>query len=579
MSQGPPPQLKAFLKNANVQVKRAPAPPLANFNFDKFIEDTMREEPTGLKYANFIAEVGPVSRPDVLDFVRRTKPLRKDGPYDVQEISGYYGQFQKGITHTNLYGVQLHQNLESNNQPWTFIEFRVAVKQKKMIICRLYKDKMMVQGGCVDNDPATGLKVARYIAMKYLKQNSADMRMKFASLDGGFKVSGGVRLPALSAALVKDKVEHSYEPELSSTELTNVRYEGVVIDGITHRGIINLRNKKSVAELKKTYEVAKKFMQKYEAVVNSANGFAPNVVENNLPEPKKVRVPKVLKLRNKANVLLNDMMCSKYKTEELKQICKAMGIFTKKTWKKKDMCQAIFDKTADNYLEGKVEKKARPNTLYKNRGINDTSIKKMLNNAYGTNFNKGRNIINADLKKVKNGMNKVKTNKKGVPFKGEVEKLARDVARARKMQVLLQKYNAGVRDRVRAKVADAKVLTNKSVERVAKQIISRDKKLKKILGTKNFNAVKNKNFKKNVKPEVYAKQYKLVLEYIRVVVRPRVQSVVRREMLNWLNARNTNPSDDTLKRALVSFIRRGDDPYMNLPTMEKLYAARRKKSS
>lgn len=579
MSQAPPPQLKAFLKNANVQVKRE-APPAPNFNFDKFIEDVMRDEPTNLKFANFIAEVSPVSRPDVLDFVRRTTPLRQDGPYDVQEISGYYGQFQKGITHTNLYGVQVHQNLESTKQPWTFIEFRVVVKKKKMIVCRVYKDKMMVQGGCVDNDPATGLKVARYIAMKYLKQNSADMRMKFASLDGAFKVMGGVRLPALSAALRKDGVEHSYEPELSSTELTDVRYEGVVIDGITHRGIINLRNKKSVTELKKTYEVAKKFMQKYEDAVNTSNGFAPNVVENNLPEPKKVGVPKVQKLRNKANVLLNDVMCSKYKTEELKQICKAMGIFTKKTWKKKDMCQAIFDKTVANYVEGKrnTNTNVRPNALYKNRGINDTSIKKMLNNAYGANFNRGRNI-NADLKTVKNGMSKMKTNKKGVPFKGEVEKLARDTARARKMRVLLQKYNAGVRNKIRAKVVDAKVLTNKSVERVAKQIISKDKKLKKILGTTNYEVLKNKNFKKNVKPEVYAKQYKLVLEYVKKVVRPRGQSQVTREMLEWLNARNTNPSDETLKRALVSFIRRGDDPTMNFPTMERIYAARRGKSS
>lgn len=546
----------------------------ANLNAIVGQMNTLRTSP--LRYTNFIAEIGPIVRPSVLNFVRKTAPLRVNGDFNVREISGYYGKFQKGVTHTNLYGFKVHQNLEPTalkNQSWTFIEFKVAVKQKKMVIVRVYKDKMVIQGGCVDNDPETPLIVGRYIASKYLGQNSADLLgLKYASLDATFQVNGVIKPERLSATLLTNGISHVYEPELKSSDVRLIEYEGQVIDSVTINGFITL-HKKSVQEIQRAYKVALKFVERMKSrgLITVTDKFAPVSETNVEPPPRRVNVPRVQKLTNTSQVLLNDTLCSKYSLDELKQICKAMGVFAKKTWKKKDMCQAIFEKSSNLALERAFNNKNNTKTtnskLFQNRGIDNASIRKMITKAYGADFKTGRNV-NADLRNVKNGMKTVKKNRKGVPFKGHVAKLVKEVVDERKLKTYLNKYDPVLRPLIRRRI---KAVSKRSVD-------AEGKKLQKFNLSKNdIDVLKNKNIKPNVNLKTYARQRRLVLAYIRMVVlRQSQRNAVRARVNSWLDAQNKSPNNDELKRRLVRAIRDEVDPAMNLTTMERLYARRAK---
>jgi len=558
-----PPQLKAFLKNSNVKVETA-APTAAPTAVPTAVPPSLTSP---LRYTNFIAEVGPLTRPDVLAFVRQTKPTRKEGNFDVQEISGYHGQFQKGVTHTNVYGFKSHQNYDASelkNLSWSFVEFRVVFKGRKMIIARLYKDKMVLQGGCVDNDPKTPLYVARYLAKKYELGDADALRVKYASLDGVFQIRGTVSPSTLSRALYANKINHFFEPELKVADVRNIKYQGEIIDSITLNGFVTL-HKKSVEEIQRAYAVAIKFVERMDkrGLIARASMFAPSKETNAPEEPKAVRVPRIQKLRNTTNVLLNDKLCSKYSTDDLKKIAKAMGIFSKKTWKKKDLCQAIFDKNLNTFLENGKKRANNNTTLLKKRGIDDNAVRAMLKNAYGNGFKTGRNV-NADARLVKNGMKKLKTNKKGVPFKGEVIRLVKDVARERKLKAYLNKYDANTRDFIRRRLKN-RAVTKKVVENVAE----------KVKGV-NVRAIKNVNLQPNVNVSKYVKQRKLAKEYVNSVVRPGMRKIVEREVLEWLAMRRKNPTNDELKKELLRYIQLWDDPMMNKLTMEQLRARRAK---
>jgi len=561
-----PPQLKAFLKNSNVKVEMAPvASPVAS----PVAAPSTPPLTSPLRYTNFIAEVGPLTRPDVLAFVRQTRPQRKEGNYDVQEISGYHGQFQKAVTHTNLYGFKSHQNYETaqlKNLSWTFVEFRVVVKGRKMIIARLYKDKMVLQGGCVDNDPKTPLYVAKYLAKKYAFGDADNLKVRYASLDGVFQFRGTVKAQELSRALYANRVSHFFEPELKAADVRNIQYEGETIDSVTMNGFVTL-HKKSVEEVQRAYRAAVKFVERMDkrGLITRTATFAPSKEVGAPEEPKPVRVPRIQKLRNTTNVLLNDKMCSKYSTDDLKKIAKAMGIFSKKTWKKKDFCQAIFDKNANLFLESPNANRKNANTpLLKKRGIDKNSVRKMVKDAYGSEFKTGRNL-NADVSLVQNGMKNLKTNKKGVPFKGEVLRLVKDVARERKFKVYLNKYDANTRAFIRRQLKNRTVITKKAVENVAT-------KVKNV----NMRSLKNINLPANVNVAKYAKQRALVKAYVKSVVRPAMRKIVEQETLAWLTSRRNNPTNDDVKKELLRYIRLWDDPRMNRVTMNQLHARRAK---
>jgi hypothetical protein len=344
----------------------------------------------------------------------------------------------------------------------------------------------------------------------------------------------------------------------------NIKYQGEIIDSITLNGFVTL-HKKSVEEIQRAYAVAIKFVERMDkrGLIARASMFAPSKETNAPEEPKAVRVPRIQKLRNTTNVLLNDKLCSKYSTDDLKKIAKAMGIFSKKTWKKKDLCQAIFDKNLNTFLENGKKRANNNTTLLKKRGIDDNAVRAMLKNAYGNGFKTGRNV-NADARLVKNGMKKLKTNKKGVPFKGEVIRLVKDVARERKLKAYLNKYDANTRDFIRRRLKN-RAVTKKVVENVAE----------KVKGV-NVRAIKNVNLQPNVNVSKYVKQRKLAKEYVNSVVRPGMRKIVEREVLEWLAMRRKNPTNDELKKELLRYIQLWDDPMMNKLTMEQLRARRAK---
>lgn len=507
---------------------------------------------TPLRYTNFIAEVGPIARPDVFNFVRRTKPLGMDGTdYDVREISGYYGKFQKGITHTNASGFNARNSDEE--KMWTFIEFDVVVKGKKKVIARLYQNKMILQGGFVDNDMETPLKVATYIVKTYLRQNSAGLALNFLSIDGVFQVSGVIPLDKLSEALRSNGTKHVMtNPELRGVSIRDVQYEGEVIDVITRAGFITLK-RKTFPELQQAYKLALKFVERMDArgLIKHTPDFAP---AKETTAPSRVALPRVTRVRN-ANVFLNNALCSKYSIGHLKQICKQMGIVVKKDWKKLDMCNAIFEKSVKknvvNYAPGA-------------RGINDAFIRASIQRSYGARFKRGRNV-NEDLRIVKNRMKSVKTNKKGLPFKMGVDKLVKEVTQERKLNTYLQNYQANLRPIIRRRITT-----------ISKTAVDTEANKLKHLTKNQLNLVKN--IRKNVNLKTYLRQRQLALNYITSVVRPGRRNSVRRETTAWLNALNKSPNNDSVKRRLLRIIRTYDDPLMNMQQMERLHARRTKRS-
>lgn len=530
----PPPQLKEFIKNAGVRVQRDEN--LGNFaefvNYENVV--TPNIVPTPLRYTNFIAEVPYVTRPaDVVKYVRNTKPLRVDGPYDVQEITGYYGQFQKGVTHTNLYGFQVHQDLNANtlkNKAWSFIEFRVIVDKRHVIIARVYQDKMMLQGSMV-GDP---LELATYLVSKYLKLN-VELFINYKKLDASFRFNGEFNPRAVSQRLTMNSVDHSYEPELFPNEIKNIKYKGIVIDSIVSTGYVRLHNARSKQEMENMYRVAKQFLVRLEnkKVLTPKNAPPPEVQRKIIPPPTKVRAPRVEKLRNETNVLLNGEMCAKYKTETLKDICRAMGIFGKKDWKKKDYCRAIFDKTFNNVMEGtKSVNRTNRNTLYKQRGINDDSIRKMLKNANSKN-------VNANLKRVKNTMYKVKSDKKGVPFKKGVQNAVKRITKEQRMvdhaKSVLKRYNA-LTNTTQTKILQR--VKNLTSVRAVNAAVKRNVEISRLNAS---SVVKNKIYedlknKKNVNVKQYARLYKLAQN--------------NKSVLNWLKSRNTLPTNENVMKRL-----------------------------
>lgn len=574
MSVAPPPQLREFIRNAGVRVERA-REDNENENVGEFAEFLNTVEPASLRYTNFNAEVSPVARPDVLSFVKNTTPLRTNGDiYDVQEITGYYGQFQKGVTHTNLYGFQVHQNLdvsELKSKSWSFIEFRVVVNRINLIIARLYDGKMMLQGN-MGRNPETPLNVARHIAAKYLKQNSADMNIKFSKIDASFRFNGTFTPSEVSRTLLENGISHTYEPELHNpNEVRAIKYKGVLIDTLVSSGYGRLHDARSIYEMKNMYKVAKQLIALLEQkkVLKKTDSYPPALEKTIIPPPVRVRVPRIEKLRNSTNTLLNGKLCSKYKLETLKDISKAMGIFAKKDWKKVDYCKAIFNKATNVILMNnkKINTKNK-NNLYTKRGINNASIRNMLLKGKSPNVNQG-------LRRVKNRLNTLKANKKGVPFKKNVQQVAKNVAKSQKMlsehlKKTLNTYrnlNENTRrvivNRVKAANANTPAAINTAVKRyveIARLNMTQKQK------NEIYNHLKNKN----VNVREYAKMYKLVDEYSRVAQIPRN---TRQSALLWLKNRATVPSNANVKAKLVN-IMKVKNKVMNLTLMNKLVRER-----
>lgn len=585
MSGAPPPQLREFIRNAGVRVERAEQRTNANANYGEFsqfvtndndinFEQVVPVKTTNLTYTAFSAVVAPVARPDVLSFVKNTKPLPTNGIYDVQEIAGYYGQFQKGVSHSSVYGFQVSEKLdvsELKNKSWSFIEFRVVVNKKDTILVRLYPGKMMLQGG-MGPDPETPLNVARYIAAKYLRQNSADMNITFTKIDGSFKFNATFNPQAVSRTLLQNGIRHVYEPELHNpNEIKDIVYKGVVINALVASGYVRLHNAKSINEIQQMFKVAKELLEVLDSqdlLTKTRNYPAETKRKRKNSSAVQVRVPRIEKLRNTTNTLLNGKLCSKYSIDSLKNICKAMGIFAKKNWKKVDYCKAIFDK-ATNVMLANINRpinRTTKNNLYEKRGINNASIRNMLVKGKSPNVNEG-------VRRVKNRLNTLKSNKKGVPFKSNVQKVAKNVAKKQKLAEHLRgalnryRLNDNTRRLIMNRVRTANVNTPAAINTAVKRNVE-IARLNMTQNQKNeiYNHVKNKNVNVNE----YARMYKLIDEYSRVAQRPRN---TRQSALLWLKNRATVPSNANVKAKLVNIMKINNNA-MNLNLLNQLVRAR-----
>ncbi|QIG59585.1 hypothetical protein [Dishui Lake phycodnavirus 2] len=584
----PPPQLREFIRNSGVRVEQGEQN--ANYGeFAQFMNNDINFEKvtpvttTNLTYTTFRAEVGPVARPDVLSFVKNTKPLRTNGIYDVQEIAGYYGQFQKGVSHSNLYGFQVSPELdmsELKNKTWTYIEFRVLVNKTDSILVRLYQGKMMLQGG-MGPDPETPLNVARYIAAKYLKQNSADMNIKFSKIDGSFRFNATFNPQQVSRTLLQNGISHMYEPEIHNpNEIKNISYKGVVINALVASGYGRLHNARSIPEIQQMFKVAKELIAMLDSkdLLTKTSNYPPVTKRKRTnASPVQVRVPRVEKLRNTTNTLLNGKLCSTYSIDTLKNICKAMGIYTKKSWKKQDYCKAIFDKATNVMLANpnKPINTTTKNNLYKKRRINDTSIRNMLTKVKSPNVNRA-------LQRVKRTMSTLRSNKKGVPFKRNVQKAAQNVAKSQKMlskhlNNTLKTYR-NLNENTRRVIANRVKAANVNTPAAINAAVKRNVEIARLNMTQNqkneiYNHLKNKNANVNVRE--YARMYKLIDEYSRVAEKPRN---TRQTALLWLKNRATVPSNANVKAKLVNIMKINNNS-MNLNLMNKLAKARNSRMS
>lgn len=541
MSQRPPRQLNEFINNSGVKVVRA-SPEPSNFGeFAKFVEtdnlyddlnNIVRNE-SDLRLKIFNARVDAITRPsDVFRFVRNV-PLSSANQNGIKvvEVSAHYGRMQTGLKRSiNFnYVPKLNPNIKPENiasQAWTYAQFKLAVDDDAGVIVKVYKDFMLLQGSFANGEENTPYRVANFILGKYLGgQSMVDKTLTFKLVEGEFRIPKKFDAVRMNAYLkqrhgfVENKLgrrtkvdpflnEYKFYGDgkmedvrkasrLSKDTLYEFRrFKQPVIHSISSTGVVKLMSD-SLNGLKGSYATA---MDVIKAYFLQANAPTENV---NRVEKVRKRKPTAINKNtiNAAitNITIGIQKCDSYSASQIKAICDSLGIpITKKKigqtangkpvmkkMDKKDLCVAI-----NKVLNVRRAKIARPGNLnlrevalYKKRGIDDASLRQMLRNQKSNN-------INADLRLVKNAMKGAQKNKEGVPFKGEVEKITKKLVRERKMNTFLRKYNVTVRERIRQQLRNAKVLTEKSVERVAKQIEVANKKKKKALNYQKLGAAR-----------------------------------------------------------------------------------------
>lgn len=594
MSQGPPPQLKEFIRNAGVVVQQQPQQPqqqpqqqqeeTVNNSLINFV--VSEADPEKLELLFFHAKVNNVVRPEnIVQYVQqlRLSPDNQDG-VKVVEVSAHYGQMQTGLKRSiNFnYAPKVNPAIKNKAPAWTYVQFKLIVENDVTVIVKVYKDLMLLQGQFVKGKEDTPYKVANHVLNRYLAgQTMIDKTLEFSYVEGKFEIPKQFNSAKMNAYLrqrhgfvtnavsvTRRKVDpfvNEYDfygnargENLRGKKSKNTFYEfkrfgQPVIYSISGKGVVKVRGK-TISAVKGNYETARQIIRNY---ITQPNAPTMNAApRKTVTKKKKKNVVNFDANAAVTNLVVGKKMCKDYSVAEMKSIAKVLGIQLKGE-KKVEICKKIDDtlKGRRNVLKAEAlpgNVNLREQNLYKKRGINNASIKNMLRKAKSTN-------VAGNLKKVKNLFPTLKANKKnGIPFKAGVKNAAKRVVKERETvayaRAALNRYanlNNATKNTIVQRVKNLN--SKKEVNTVIKRNVDIARlKVAPMKKNKIYEELKNK---KNVNVNAYAGKYTLIEEYSKGF-RNSVQ--VRKDVLEWLRGKNTLPTNEEVKNKIVRVFNRYD---------------------
>jgi hypothetical protein len=417
------PRLRKTL-NMNLREPSRPSRPMSNEN------KLTRFGTSATEYRLFNCMVDYIDRPvDVLELVnkpiRAKKEIKPNTFVDVRKIQGLAKQFKPTIEHTREYGVKVDRRYKK--RPLIAAQYSVVVKRGEDAIkmnIRVYakNGRVQVQGGFLGGkrDPITVLDVLRYVGATYMGVNFENPRVEYSTITAAFYVNGIIPDMARTAASIIGlgmSEEAQFEPEIDpGVQIKKVMYDGVSLN-IGKNGTFEILNSKSFTQMDEAVVKAKKLATILYSQGNiKLTGQFQTRTANNLKTPNAQRVPATPSVRTNLKTI-NNKPCEQFTLTQLKMIAKKMGIVdVKKDVSKKQLCNLIME-----YSVLKSPKSPSPTRKRKvNNSVEENRVRNMM---------RKQGVPDARVNDVKEILKKVKRSKEGVPFKGNLQQLVKDMGK------------------------------------------------------------------------------------------------------------------------------------------------------
>jgi len=410
---------------------------------------------------------------------------------EIKSLKLYYGQFKVGAEHSpkGIFG--------SVNNKTNYFMVQIAAHvydgdANQGITFRIYKNgKIHFSGGILNNNVTQPEKIRTYIVNNYTnKESFLRNEINYNNTVGQFNVNGAINLMGVARAFARSgKVE--YEPELRAA-LKMERY-GKVYQLFT-TGVIQLMGIKNDRNMLRAHNDAlmfaqelyvlgfitlsnapvKKIVKKKQKVVVNTKKDISEVSWNNkkgelkvskrqcirVPKPELVAIAKKMGIvdiksttsravicerikRKKFDAFnIDGKPCRAFKREDLIKIAGEKGLVIKNTDTIDTICKKIAKPEQEAAKKAAAKKKVTPvidpKTLEKRRLTNKT-IKENLEKLYGKRWIKKYETVmpsldnnTNEIKKTINALN-LKKNKKGLPFKKDVDALKKNMVKSWKM--------------------------------------------------------------------------------------------------------------------------------------------------
>lgn len=419
---------------------------------------------------------------------------------EIKSIKLYFGRFKVGAEHS------LIGKFGEVDPKKKYFMAQIAAhvydgKANQGITFRVYRNgKIHFSGGILNNNIKQPEQIRKYIVDNFTKGEAfLYTPIVYNNTVGQFNVNGAINLSGVAQAFRKSG-EVDYEPELRAALRMN--YFGTSYQ-LFSSGIIQIMGVRNEKDMIRGYEGGKELADQLlvMGLLRPSNAAPKSVVKK--PQKKVVATNK-----NTANVTYNTKKniikigkksCARYPKPELVAAAKKIGVVNiKGTTTKEKICEMIKDRVFGSF---KVENKpclgytraqlvplaiakgvsvsdndtvksiceklqkpptpvkvakvamanAKANTTMNKRRLTDAAIKSNLNTLYGKKWmNTYRNVmpsLNENVAEIKKRMNvlELKRNKKGIPFKKDVNALKKSAVRDWKLsrkKMLNNKLNA-----------------------------------------------------------------------------------------------------------------------------------------
>jgi len=174
------------------------------------------------------------------------------------------------------------------------------------------------------------------------------------------------------------------------------------------------------------------------------------------------------------------------------------------------------------------------NELYRKKGVDNASIRNILGNNRAIQYVRTSKLIKKD--------------KRGVPTKTTVEKVANVIRAAQTELNRFNNINANTRKTILNKVKNVNTI-NKAVKIVLQNVRRAQIYRLTNLTTNEKNTIyKDLKNKKNVNVNSYSRKYKLVKNY-------NATNSVKNKVINWMKNKKTLPTNENLMNKLRSYAR------------------------